>query len=118
MADRVVNTVNTRYSELGLVESTNMSVEYQRNCRGRYQFDLRCKRVATRELSDPDPEEERRGGVKAGMEQQVTQFAIRSTEHTPPLTRNHKKTKCNRFTNWWKRLFNKNAKKCNKDDAR
>ncbi|KAG3067106.1 hypothetical protein PI125_g23717 [Phytophthora idaei] len=98
--------------------------------------------VATRELSDEDAAlEERRGGGGggghgvAGGGGHVTTGGVGDGgggytatggghvygTHTSTGLMNtngvthYKEKKCNRFTNWWKRLFNKNIPKCPKN---
>ncbi|ETM32364.1 hypothetical protein L914_20212 [Phytophthora nicotianae] len=83
---------------------------------------------ATRELSDHAFDEERKGGG-GGRGGQKT--STRGTKrgyylygagnpnmglwNTNGVTRNKE---CNEFTNWWKRLFNKNIKECSEEDSR
>ncbi|EGZ07923.1 hypothetical protein PHYSODRAFT_355973 [Phytophthora sojae] len=80
--------------------------------------------VLTRELSvdDATAKEEERGkrGGGGGGRPTSTGGQIHGT-HTSiglmypnELSRRKYKKKCNRFTNWWKRLFDKSVKKCPK----
>ncbi|KAG7388992.1 hypothetical protein PHYPSEUDO_011455 [Phytophthora pseudosyringae] len=79
--------------------------------------------AATRELSDD--EERKNGGGRGGRGTKsrgtTTRGRIYGTHTSIGLMNtnsvSHRKTnKCNRFTNWFKRLFNKKIKKCPKED--
>ncbi|KAG2910129.1 hypothetical protein PC129_g10596 [Phytophthora cactorum] len=66
---------------------------------------VRSYHAATRELSDQDSDEDRKGGRGGNPSLGLM--------NTNGVTR-YKEKKCNRFTNWFKRLFNKKIKKCPK----
>ncbi|KAF1776555.1 hypothetical protein GQ600_1640 [Phytophthora cactorum] len=99
---------------------------------------VRSYHAATRELSDQDSDEDRKGGRgEVVVEAEVVVGWRRSgwrrsggggrwttyyygggnpslgLMNTNGVTR-YKEKKCNRFTNWFKRLFNKKIKKCPK----
>ncbi|KAG3067103.1 hypothetical protein PI124_g20579 [Phytophthora idaei] len=68
---------------------------------------VRSYHAATRELLDQDSDEERRGGRGGNPSLGLM--------NTNGVTR-YKEKKCNRFTNWFKQLFNKKVKKCPKKE--
>ncbi|KAF1776559.1 hypothetical protein GQ600_9792 [Phytophthora cactorum] len=89
---------------------------------------VRSYHAATRELSDQDSDEDRKGGRgggggsgwrRSGGGGRWTTYYYGGGNpslglmNTNGVTR-YKEKKCNRFTNWFKRLFNKKIKKCPK----
>ncbi|KAF1787875.1 hypothetical protein GQ600_7684 [Phytophthora cactorum] len=80
--------------------------------------------VTTSEVSDQDPEDVRKsGGGGGGGRGRSTRWIFGgylSGRHVLLMNTNGVTSfeECNRFTNWWKRLFNKEVKQCPKKSRR
>ncbi|ETK92901.1 hypothetical protein F441_03913 [Phytophthora nicotianae CJ01A1] len=81
--------------------------------------------ISTRQLSDHDFDEERArrigGGDAMATNNDTPSNQVYGTHTSIGLMNSNGVThdgECNRFTNWWKRLFNKSIKKCDEEDTR